>query len=81
MAVLPALDPGPLANPMLADAPDPATLAARLQLFARTVGFPYQLHNATTGLDLMMALRGKDREQAVHALRAGRAGAAGEHRD
>lgn len=63
VAILPALDPGPLANPMLADDPDPTTLAGRLQLFARTVGFPYQLHNSTTGLDLMMALRGKDRER------------------
>lgn len=63
VAILPALDPGPLSNPILADNPDPTTLAARLQLFANTVGFPYQLHNSTTGLDLMMALRGKDRER------------------
>lgn len=66
--VLPALDSNPLANPMIADNPDPATLVGRLQLFARTIGFPYQLHNATTGLDLMMALRGKDRDRLFSPL-------------
>jgi len=48
--------------------PDPATLARRIGLLADALGYPYQLSGSTTGLDLMTALRWKDRDRlfAVH---------------
>ena len=42
--------------------PDHATLAHRLGLLADALGHPYQLSGSTTGLDLMTALRWKDRD-------------------
>lgn len=43
--------------------PDHATLARRIGLLADALGHPYQLSGSTTGLDLMTALRWKDREK------------------
>lgn len=49
--------------PLIADEPDPKTLARRLQLFADAVGHPFKMSSSITGLDLMRALRWKDRER------------------
>lgn len=43
--------------------PQPATLARRIGLLADALGYPYRLSGSTTGLDLMTALRWKDRER------------------
>lgn len=48
--------------PLMGDDPDHATLARRIGLLASALGHPYQLSGSTTGLDLMTALRWKDRE-------------------
>ncbi|MGV1010103.1 MAG: hypothetical protein ACOYBY_16100 [Dermatophilaceae bacterium] len=48
--------------PLMGGDPDPATLARRIGLLADALGHPYQLSGSTTGLDLMTALRWKDRD-------------------
>src|ERR1019366_5282956 len=48
--------------PLLQGNPDHATLARRIGLLADSLGHPYHLSGSTTGLDLMMVLRWKDRE-------------------
>ena len=60
VALVPAMDPQ---LPMIADGPGPQMLARRLGLFAREVGAPWVISAAATGLDLMMTLRGPDRDR------------------
>ena len=48
--------------PLMGGDPDHATLARRIGLLAKELGHPYQLSGSTTGLDLMTALRWKDRD-------------------
>lgn len=48
---------------MTGDDPDAATLARRLQAYAQLLGMPYRISPATTGIDLMHALRPRPREQ------------------
>ena len=48
---------------LLADSPEPAALARRIGLLAGALGMPYHLNAASTGLDLMTALRRKDRDR------------------
>lgn len=43
--------------------PNHATLARRIGLLAEALGHPYQLSGSTTGLDLMMTLRHRDRDR------------------
>jgi hypothetical protein len=54
--------------PLVADAPDHATLARRIGLLADALGQPFQLSGSTTGLDLMTALRWKDRDRFFQVL-------------
>lgn len=61
IVALPVLNPADL--PLIADEPDPKTLARRLQLFADAVGHPFKMSSSITGLDYMKALRWKDRER------------------
>lgn len=49
--------------PLMTGDPDHATLARRIGLLAGALGQPYQLSGSTTGIDLMTALRWKDREK------------------
>lgn len=63
VVLLPAMSRDEADVALMAGDPDPATLARRIGLFADTFGFPYQLSGATTGLDLMQALRWKDRDR------------------
>jgi hypothetical protein len=43
--------------------PDPATLARRIGLLTGALGHPYAMSGSTSGIDLMMVLRWKDREK------------------
>ena len=52
---------------LIRDDPTPAVLARRIGLLADALGYPYQLSGSTTGIDLMMALRGKDRDAVFAA--------------
>lgn len=49
--------------PLLRGDPDHATLARRIGLLSDALGHPYQLSGSTTGLDLMMGLRGSERDR------------------
>jgi hypothetical protein len=60
VALIPAMDDQ---LPVLADTPEPATLARRLALFAGALRAPWAMSAATTGIDLMVTLRAKDRER------------------
>ena len=68
VVLLPAMTDDDANVALLRGNPEPATLARRIGLLAKALGFPYQLSGSTTGLDLMTALRWKDRERlfAVH---------------
>ncbi|MGH4001409.1 MAG: hypothetical protein ACRDTJ_28565, partial [Pseudonocardiaceae bacterium] len=50
-------------QPLFADNPGPGTLARRLALFAGALQAPFTMSAATTGLDLMVDLRAKDRDR------------------
>lgn len=58
VALIPAMDDQ---LPVLADEPAPATLARRLALFAGALRAPWAMSPATTGIDLMVTLRARDR--------------------
>lgn len=60
LVLIPALDDE---LPILEDAPEPATLAHRLALFAAQLGMPWNISPAGTGIDLMTKLRWKDRDR------------------
>jgi hypothetical protein len=62
VVLLPALNPDGDEIPLLRGDPDHATLARRIGLLADALGHPYQLSGSTTGLDLMIALRWRERE-------------------
>lgn len=62
VVLVPALNLDGVEVPLLQGNPDHATLARRIGLLADSLGHPYHLSGSTTGLDLMMALRWKDRE-------------------
>lgn len=49
--------------PLVTDAPSHSALAHRIGLLAEALGQPFQLSRSTTGLDLMTALRWKDRDR------------------
>lgn len=49
--------------PLTGDNPDPATLARRIGRLATELGFAFQMHPGHAGLDLLRALRLKDRER------------------
>ena len=68
VVLLPAVHPDDSKIPLLGGEPEPRALARRLGLLANTLGHPFHLSNQSTGLDLMKAVRGKDREAffAVH---------------
>jgi len=61
VALLSGMSHEPLETPVLGDDPAPATLARRLGLFADAVGAPWAMSGSTTGIDLMISLRAKDR--------------------
>jgi hypothetical protein len=63
VALIPAMSSDPLELPVLGDGPSPATLARRLALFAAALRAPWAMSPGTTGLDLMISLRAKDRER------------------
>ena len=63
VALIPAMNADPAELPVLGDAPTPATLARRLALFAGGLRAPWAMSPATTGLDLMISLRARDREK------------------
>jgi len=54
--------------PLVGGDPDPAALARRIGLLADALGQPFQLSGSTTGLDLMTALRWKDRDRFFPVL-------------
>jgi hypothetical protein len=54
-------------TPVLADDPDPATLARRLALFSSALQAPWVMNGFTTGLELAFKLRGKDRKNVFAA--------------
>ena len=56
-------------EPFVEDQPDNATLARRIGMFTEALGHPFHMSGQTTGLDLMMAMRGKRDEQAWFAVR------------
>lgn len=60
VALLPAMDDQ---LPVLVDEPDSSTLARRLKLFADALHAPWSMSPSTTGLDLMVTLRAKDRDK------------------
>ena len=49
--------------PLVTDSPSHSALAHRIGLLAEALGQPFQLSGSTTGLDLMTALRWKDRDR------------------
>lgn len=49
--------------PILVDKPEAATLVRRLKLFGDCLHAPWSMSPSTTGLDLMVTLRSKDRDQ------------------
>lgn len=61
VVLLAAEEHGDGAIPLLAGEPDHATLARRVGLLATELRAPYALSASTTGLDLMISLRWKDR--------------------
>ncbi len=63
VALIPAMNADPLEIPVLGGDPSPATLARRLSLFAGALQAPWAMSPGTTGLDLMISLRAKDRER------------------
>lgn len=63
VALIPAMNHDPLETPILGDRPSPAVLARRLALFAGQLRAPWAMSAATTGLDLMITLRARDRER------------------
>lgn len=50
-------------NSLLRDDPAPGTLARRLALFAEAMHAPFTMSASTTGLDLMVDLRARDRDR------------------
>lgn len=54
--------------PLVSDNPDHFALARRIGLLAKALGQPFQLSGSTTGLDLMTALRWKDRDRFFQTL-------------
>jgi hypothetical protein len=63
IALIPAMDGDIKATPVLGDSPNPATLSRRLALFASALQAPWALSGSTTGLDLMISLRSKDKDK------------------
>lgn len=63
IVLLPAMSRDSVDVPLLHGDPDHATLARRIGLLATKLGQPYQLSGSTTGLDLMTALRWKDKDR------------------
>ena len=63
VALLPAMNDDPGEIPVLAGDPSPATLARRLSLFAGALRAPWAMSPSSTGFDLMISLRAKDRER------------------
>lgn len=50
-------------NALLRDNPEPSSLARRLSLFADALHAPFTMSTSTTGLDLMVDLRARDRDR------------------
>ncbi len=67
VTLMPGMDdptwPADARMPILRDNPDPSTLVRRLSLFAGALHAPFTMSASTTGLDLMVDLRAKDRER------------------
>lgn len=63
-----ALNPDPRTTPLLEGDPEPSVLAWRIGLLASALGAPYKVSPSTTGLDLMVSLRWKDRQQYFQML-------------
>ena len=63
VVLLPAMTRDAAAVALMGGNPDHATLARRIGLLADALAHPYQLSGSTSGLDLMTALRWKDREK------------------
>lgn len=65
IVLLPAMPTGDASttdSPLTGDEPDPQTLARRIGRLADALGQPFAMNPGTTGLDLLKALRWKDRE-------------------
>ena len=67
VALMPGMDdptwPADARLPIMADNPDPSTLVRRLSLFAGALHAPFTMSASTTGLDLMVDLRARDRDR------------------
>ncbi len=63
VALIAAMNHDPLDMPVLGDDPTPAVLARRLNLFAAAVQAPWAMGGSTTGIDLMISLRAKDKHK------------------
>lgn len=67
VTLMPGMDdpawPADARMPILRDNPDHSTLVRRLSLFAGALHAPFTMSASTTGLDLMVDLRAKDRER------------------
>lgn len=67
LVLLPALDPSARSTPLIADAPEPAILAKRLEAFSRSIGHPFLLGSSSTGLDLMFSIPTKEKRELYFA--------------
>ncbi len=63
LVLLPAMTKAAVDTPLMVDDPDHPTLARRIGRLADELGHPFQLSAPTTGLDLLKALRWKDRDR------------------
>lgn len=63
VALIPGMSTDPKEMPVLGDDPAPGALARRLGLFAEHLRAPWTLTPHTTGIDLMITLRARDRER------------------
>jgi len=68
VALIAAMNHDPLDMPVLGDDPTPAVLARRLNLFAAAVQAPWAMGGSTTGIDLMISLRAKDKHKLFTPL-------------
>ncbi|GAA3132974.1 hypothetical protein GCM10020255_007280 [Rhodococcus baikonurensis] len=62
VAFVSAMGQDELDMPILADAPTPAVLASRLATFADALKFPWAMSASTTGFDLMISTRSRERD-------------------
>lgn len=68
LVLVPALQSEAEGIGFMNDDPDAATLARRIGLFATELRHPYHLGAAATGLDLLFAVRRKDREKFFEVI-------------